>query len=189
RSLNLSLSNPTGADLGIPSSVTLTITDNDAFDPTINPLDAARFFVQQHYYDFLSRYPDQGGWDYWTGQIVNVCGADLNCIRQRRVDVSNAFFYELEFQQTGSYVYRVFRVAYGNHQPFPNTDSSNQTEANKLPSNAVFAPDRARVVGGASLAQGQSDFAKAFLQRAEFLTKYPASLDGPSFVDAVLATI
>src|SRR5207244_2375061 len=33
------------------------------------------------------------------------------------------------------------------------------------------------------------NFANAFALRNEFLTRYPASLDGPSFVDAVLATI
>src|SRR5439155_23570396 len=49
--------------------------------------------------------------------------------------------------------------------------------------------DRARLVGGSSLAQGQLDFASAFVQRPEFLAKYPANLDGSSFIDAVLNTI
>src|SRR5207253_6570110 len=53
----------------------------------------------------------------------------------------------------------------------------------------VFAHDRARVVGGADLATGQQNLANAFVQRGEFLAKYPASQDGPAFVDAVLATI
>jgi hypothetical protein len=45
------------------------------------------------------------------------------------------------------------------------------------------------VVGGANLAQSQLALANAFVQRAEFLNKYPASLSGTDFVDAVLATI
>jgi hypothetical protein len=155
---------------------------------TGNPLDTADYFVRQQYLDFLAREPDQGGFEYWTSQITQ-CGNDANCIRNKRIDVSNAFFYELEFQQTGSYVYRIYRAAFGNNQPFPNPDSSNPTEAKKVPAYSVFLPDRARVVGGGSLAQAQLDFANAFVQRNAFLARYPASLDGPSFIDAILATI
>ncbi len=144
--------------------------------------------MQQHYYDFLSRYPDPGGWDFWTSQITQ-CGTDATCLRNKRIDVSNAYFYELEYQQTGAFVFRLYRAAFGNSQPFANPDGSNPTEAYKLPSYAKFAFDRARVVGGSSLAQGQLDFANVFVQRPEFLAKYPSNLDGSSFFDAVPNTI
>ena len=153
-----------------------------------NPIDDANLFVGQHYHDFLSRQADPGGQQFWTG-VITACGNDAGCVRDKRVDVSNAFYFELEFQQTGAYVYRLYRAAYGNTQPFPNPDNSNATEANKLPGYLVFARDRARVVGGANLAQGQQDLANLFVQRPEFLAKYPANLDGSSFIDAVLNTI
>src|SRR5207253_2124450 len=175
------LINPSGVALDTQSVATLTITDNETDAPSTNPLDNAdaRFFVTQHYYDFLSRVPDQGGLDYWSGQITQ-CGSNQVCIRNKRVDVSNAFFYEQEYQQTASYVFRLYRAAYGNNQPFPNPDSSNLAEAKKLPTYAAFSADRARVIGGDMLAATQLALASAFAQRPEFLTKYPASPDGPA---------
>src|SRR6185295_4171367 len=71
---------------------------------TVNPSEDARFFARQHYIDFLSREPDTAGWDFWTAEITACGPTDLQCIHNKRIDVSNAFFYELEFQQTGSYV-------------------------------------------------------------------------------------
>jgi hypothetical protein len=189
--LPLTLSNATGfAALATPLTATLTVTD-DVTEPPTNPIDDPMNFVRQHYHDFLSREPDQSGWDFWTSQITQ-CGSDQNCLRAKRIDVSNAFFYELEFQQTGSYIYRLYRAAFGNQQPFPNSDTNPNfpaAERLKVPRYAVFAPDRAQVVGGANLAQGQLDFANAFVQRSAFVSKYPTSLDGPGFVAAVLSTI
>jgi len=156
-----------------------------------NPIEEARFFVRQQYYNFLSREPDPGGLGYWTYQVTGnnnneppPCPAeDPSCINQRHVNVAGAFFYEQEYQLTGAYVYRLYRAAYGNSQPKPNLESTT------LPSYAVFVQDRARVVAGGDLAQNQLALANAFVGRSEFLTKYPASLTGQQFVDGVLATI
>jgi hypothetical protein len=145
-------------------------------------------FVRQAYLDFLSREPDAGGFDYWKGQISQ-CMSNVQCFRGQTTVVSNAFFFELEYQQTGSYVYRLYRAAYGNNQPFPNPDNSNPTEARKIPRYDVFVRDRARVVGGSSLAASQLALANLFVQRPEFLSKYPANLTLEQFVDAVLQTI
>jgi hypothetical protein len=143
--------------------------------------------VQQHYYDFLGRYPDSGGWDYWTSTITQ-CGSDQSCINGKRIDVSNAFFYELEYQQTAAFVFRLYRAAFGNNQPFPNPDNSNQAEAEKIPSYRVFSQDRARLIGSANLAQDQLALANLFVSRPEFLTKY-SGLTLDQFVDAVIAAI
>jgi len=156
-----------------------------------NPAEEADFFVRQAYFDFLSRSPDPGGLAFWMSEITN-CQSDVDCLRRKRVDVSNAFFYELEFQQTAAYVLRLYRAAYGNNQPFPNpnTNAAFPNEEKKLPSYAVFVLDRARVIGGANLAQSQLDLANLFVGRAEFTTKYPASLaTADQFVDAVLLTL
>lgn len=191
--INLSLSNAVGAALGTPNQAQILIDDDEESPATNNPLDSTTYFVTQHYYDFLNRGPDPGGLSFWKGLIDGpppCASGDNLCLLTRRITVSNAFFFELEYQQTGSYVFRLYRVAYGNNQPFANPDGSNLAESKKLPSFDVFFVDRAKVVGGASLAASQLAVANAFVQRAPFITRYPASLaTADQFVDAVLATI
>lgn len=180
----------------------LTNAQTATFIPrtVINPLDNVAYFVSQHYRDFLSREPDAGGLAFWIERINGNASnnpapcppGDAVCVNTRRVGVSDAFFVELEYQQSGSYVYRLYRAAFGNNQPFPNPfpNASFPGEDLKMPSYQVFAPDRALVVGGSNLAQLQLDFANAFVQRPAFIAKYPASLaTADQFVDAVLATI
>lgn len=167
-------------------------------------IDDGDFFVNQQYVDFLNRFPDQCGFDYWNTQVsggttLASCGSqtttpacnsgDTACINQRRVNVSNAFFFEQEFQQTGSYTFRLYRAAFGNSQPFPLIDSNNQAEANKLPLYVKFKADRQQVIGGSNLAAQQLALATDFASRAEFTTKYPASLTLDQFVTAISDTI
>jgi hypothetical protein len=153
-----------------------------------NPLLEENFFVRQQYLDFLSREPDTGGFNFWTQQVSS-CVADADCFHQRTITTSNAFFFEPEFQQTAGFVFRAYRAAYGNMQPFPNPDNSNATESNKLIDYSVFVGDRARVVGGADLAASQVAFANLFVTRSEFTSRYGGALTGPQFVDALLAKI
>ena len=117
------------------------------------------------------------------------CFADVQCFHNQTIAVSNAFFYELEYQQTGAYTYRLFRAAFGNTQPFPNPDPANPAEANKIPSYDAYAALRARVVGGANLTAGQQDAATVFVNSPQFLARYPANQPMDQFVDAVLSTI
>jgi glucose/arabinose dehydrogenase len=176
--VNLALNNPTGGPvLGTVSTATLTITDNDTVTPTNNPSDAAQFFVRQHYSDFLARNPDQGGLDYWTQQITQ-CGGDPACVRTRRIAVSAAFFIENEFQETGGYVYRLYKAAFGSQPGAPNR--ANLTYAQ-------FMSDRGLVVGGPQLNQSKTDLANAFVQRSAFTGLYPNSMPAGQYVDALNA--
>jgi hypothetical protein len=153
-----------------------------------NPTLEGAFFVREQYLDFLSRDGDPGGFGFWVNQVES-CGADAQCLHDRTITTSNAFFFEPEFQQTAGYVFRAYRAAFGNNQPFPNPDNSNATEANKLIDYDAFVADRARVVGGANLAQAQQAFANQFVLRPAFINKHVAATTAGQFVDAILATI
>src|SRR5438128_1526276 len=63
-------------------------------------IDDADFFVNQSYVDFLNRFPDAGGFNYWISQISSCPAGDQLCVNARRIAVSDAFFFEPEFQTT-----------------------------------------------------------------------------------------
>ena len=136
-----------------------------------NPYDNNFFFISQQYRDLLNREPDLGGLGFWTSDI-NSCGADQVCLIRRRVGISAAFFIELEFQRTGSFVYRAFKGALG-----------------RRPTYAEFTADRPQIVEGPNLEQTKQDYMLAFVQRAEFTTKYAGANSAAAFVDALIATI
>src|SRR5205814_2416103 len=68
--INLALSNPTGAGVGLgsPNQAEVKIIDNDVVAPTTNLIDDANFFVRQQYLDFLNREPDPAGQSFWVSQ-------------------------------------------------------------------------------------------------------------------------
>ena len=178
--LTLELSNANGAAFNTPNVATLTIQDNDTVNPPPdNPIDAAQFFVREHYYDFLGRLPDQAGLDYWTGQIT-ACGADAACVNARRIGVSAAFYVELEFQQTGFVIYRLNRAAFGLRA------APAQTRA--LVPYEQFMRDRAQLIGGAQLPASTQAFVDRFVLRREFLAKYPATLTNAQYVNTLFDT-
>lgn len=139
--------------------------------PTTNQIDNTEFFVTQQYSDFLGRGPDPGGLSYWSNEI-NSCGNNVTCVNARRVRVSGAFFAEPEFQETGSFVYRVYKGGLG-----------------RRPSYSEFNADRSQVVYGSNLDATKQAFTLVFVQRAEFLQKYAAHMTAETFVDALIANI
>jgi serine protease AprX len=135
-----------------------------------NPLDSPEYFVRQHYLDFLGREPDQGGLDFWSGQL-RACGSDLVCLNSRRTGVSAAFFVSQEFESSGLFVYDLYKGALG-----------------RSPLYAEYTDDRKQVVGGPALATEQATFAAGFVQRPEFVQRYPLTMPADVYVDALLST-
>lgn len=186
--VNLVLSNVTGSGVGLgtPNGATLTINDNDAAPATTNPIDAAQFFVRQHYLDFLNREPDPAGLAFWTAQITS-CGSDAGCIATKRINVSAAFFLSIEFQNSGLAAYLTHRAAYG-----PTLGISPAPVFYGTFMRDLQAINRDVIVGAvgaeAQLEANKLAFYDDFVTRPEFVTKYPASLTNAQYVDNLLAS-
>ena len=158
---------------------------------TLITIDDSDFFVNQHYVDFLNRFPDSGGFAFWNGKFT-ACGGNQACIfNARRASMSRTrFSLSWNFSRPVLTFIACTARPLATHQPFPNPSQTNPTEGNKIPLYAKFKADRQLVVGGANLPQKQLDLANDFVSRPDFLSKYPASLaTADQFVDAVLATI
>ena len=177
--VDLVLSNPTGAGLGSPNGAALSILDNDATTGTTNPIDNSTFFVRQHYLDFLNREPDASGLAFWVNNIES-CGTNAGCRQIKRIDTSAAFFLSIEFQQTGFLAYRTHNAAFGG-----------------LPRYGQFMRDTQDI--GLDVVVGQGDwearleankqrYFNEFVTRPEFVSKYPSTLTNEQYVDNLLAS-
>jgi len=143
----VTLSNPSGNSvIGTPNSVNVTINDDDTSASNTNPIDNAQFFVRQQYLDFLGREPDSAGLTFWTNQMTNCSNPPPADLTVCRVNVSAAFFLSTEFQETGGFVDRIQRAAFGRQSADP---------ASRL-SYLKFMRDTRQV--GAGVVVGQSGF-------------------------------
>src|SRR5439155_15310815 len=159
---------------------------------TTNPIDQARFFVQLHYYDFLSRYPDQSGWDFWTSNINN-CTPKPSCTDSQRINTSAAYFLSIEFQQTGYLVERIYKTAYGNGSGISTLGSAHNISV-PVVRFSEFLPDTKTIGQGVIVGQtgwvtvlenNKVAFTNAFVQRSRFATAFPTTLTPAAFVDAL----
>jgi hypothetical protein len=185
-SFSISLSNPTGN--GIVDTVgtaTIQMTD-DVAEPATNVIDDPTIFIGQHYHDFLNRQADTAGLNFWTNTITS-CGADQQCIEDKRVNASAAFFLSIEFQQTSFFVIRLQRVAFGRRS---------DTAATRF-SYLEFVKDGRRVGDGVIVGQAGAEqrletnkqaYATDVVNSAAFITRFPLTLTADQFVDALFAS-
>jgi Calx-beta domain len=190
QSFYLVLLNPKGMTLGDPSSMRMTIIDKDTSPPTSNPIDQTRLFVQQHYYDFLSRYPDSGGWDFWTNNISN-CTPQPSCLDPQRISTSASFFLSIEFQQTGYLVERMYKTAFGDATGSSTFPSAHQLSVPIVRFNEFMADTQqigqGLVVGQTGwetiLENNKQNFSSQFVQRSRFTAVFPTTMTPTQFVD------
>jgi hypothetical protein len=161
------------SQLGNNTEATFTATLASGF---VNLLDTPEYFVRQHYLDFLGREPDESGFNFWSDQLLG-CGSDAACSERRTVNVSAAYFFSVEFQETGGLVDRLYRASYGR--------SARYTEF--MPDSTAIA--REVVVGRsgwqARLATNKQSFVSAWVDRASFHAAFD-NMSNAAYVDALL---
>lgn len=160
-----------------PSSEPLNWRPCDGTTVTTNPIDGSRFYVNDLYYDFLQRHPDEDGWNFWRSNIT-ACGFSQSCISNKRVDVARAFFYSTEFigykpalasDQRGTHDYNsafVFACYFGFLRRAPNDPPDNNWDGfnfwvNKLDSTNPDASDGK-----------YNEMLRAFLESIEFRNRF-----------------
>src|ERR1044071_4991621 len=168
----LTLSNPSGANLGTSSLATITLADNETVTGTSNPIDGAAFFIRQHYIDFLGREPEPAGLAGWLN-VYNNCGTTVQqpC---DRIEISSAFFRSPEFQERAYFIYRFYSAV------------------GKIPLYDEFMPDFAKVSGFLSAQELEANkvaFVNQFMTRPDFPSRYGALTDPTSYVNALLQTV
>jgi hypothetical protein len=157
-----------------------------------NAIDDVRFFLIEHYRDFLNREPDQSGLEFWMNEIM-ACGANASCLQMKRLNVSAAFFLSIEFQQTGYLVERIYQTAYGSTNGVSTLGGPHTLQAPIVRFNE-FNPDAQRIGQGVIVGQpgwqtvlenNKQAFVSEFVQRSRFATTFPTTMTPVQFVDAL----
>jgi hypothetical protein len=132
------------------------------------------FFVQQQYIDFLSRFPDAGGFQAWMNVLAS-CNGDAKCLfgpDGKRVEVSRGFYQSDEYHKKGFLSHRFHAVSFG-----------------RLATYDEFTRDMRSLTGAtdAETLAKRAAFAGTWVQRADFRQKYDG-LSNAAFVDTLLQT-
>ncbi len=119
----------------------------------------------------------------------------MNCVNDKRNNVSAAYFLSIEFQQTGYLVERMYKAAYGDA-----AGASTFPTAHTLPVPVVrfleFLQDTQQIGQGVIVNQTgwetvlenkKRSFAADFVQRSRFSAAFGASLTPAQFVDSLFA--
>jgi uncharacterized protein (TIGR03118 family) len=185
--IDLALTNPTGAGVGLgsPNVANVRILDNDVSPSASNPIDTTSFFVRQQYLDFLNREPDTSGFNFWVNNITNC--SPVPCTEAARVSTSAAFFLSIEFQTTGALAYNANRAAFGSSasgSPAAVLYGQFEKDVQQLQQNLVFGQPGF----DAQLEANKQAYFNDFVTRPDFVAKYPSTLTNDQYVDSLLTS-
>lgn len=167
-------------------------------------IDDADFFAAQHYIDFLRRFPDAPGHAHWTGEITECTDiskrrpgeSEAQCVDRKRTNTSGAFYLAPEFQNTGSFVVRVYWGTLGKLENAQCPGVPQNLPASCRPLYSQYIADMSEVNKGivvndaldpAVINANKHKFVDNFVTRPEFIAAY-GSLTATQFVDKLSQT-
>ena len=156
---------------------------------TINDFD---FFVSQQYIDFLKRFPEPAGLQFYLDTLnpnTRCAPSDIDCIKNFRGIVAANFFRSPEFQRKGSYVMYLYMVSLG-QRPATVAELGDPAKIDRPHYTEFMAdlatisvPDDDPVLGE----QKKVQLTDAWMQRTEIKNKYDA-LSNAAFVQTLVDT-
>ncbi len=165
----LRLQSNSGETAFVPGAITI---DPGVALSAANPVDDSRFFITQQYADLIGHEPDQTTVERLMTQL-NACNSRSDCLRARRIEISTNLLVEHELSATGVFLYGLYSTAFA-----------------RLPRFMELETDRALIVNQkGELEAVRMALANAFVERAEFKRKFPATMKPAEFVDSIVATL
>lgn len=165
-------------------------------------IDDSDFFVQQHYIDFLRRFPDAPGFAHWNGEIT-MCSDPANrlpgetqaqCVDRKRTNTSGAFYLSNEFQASANFLIRINWGSLGQGRDACNIVVNGTTySAICNPLYAQYITDMATLTQGivvnnalvpSQMTANRISFANGFVGRTAFANVY-GGLNDTQYVDAL----
>jgi hypothetical protein len=175
QAFSLKLLSSSGVALGAPALIRVTIRDNDAAGAQNPVVSSVPFFVRQQYLDFLSREPDEAGFNAWLN-VLNNCpnlstGPEVLSQCDRIYVSGEGFFRSQEFQLKGFYVFRFYKLGF-----------------NRLPEYLEVVSDMSFVAGQTpeEVFDRKAQLATLFTERAEFKAAY-GGLTNSQYVNTLLS--
>lgn len=147
------------------------------------------FFIQQQYIDFLRRFPEPDGMQFYLNILNGCVQTDIECIKFTRGALSANFFRSPEFQRKGSYVMYLYMVSIG-QRPSTVAELSDPTKLER-PHYAEFMADLQTISvpddDPVLTEQKKVALTNAWMQRTEIKNKYDA-LSNSAFVQKLVDT-
>ncbi len=147
------------------------------------------FFISQQYIDFLRRFPEPAGLQFYLNILNGCVQTDVECIKYTRGALSANFFRSPEFQRKGSYVMYLYMTSLG-QRPATVAELGDSTKIDRphypefmTDLASISVPDDDPVLGE----QKKVQLTDAWMQRPEIKAIYDP-LSNTAFVQKLVDT-